>query len=435
MTIVSSFIPFLHVFFLTMTEPTANAFVELVTGWVFAPGRSLADRIRAAAGARSASTYYRVMAAATWSIEEAGLRLVKLIVSRWPQETLFVVGDDTLLARKGPKVFGAGMHRDGVLSTRSRTIKRWGHAWVVLSIVIESRRHPGRCYSLPVLLQLYLSQATANKLSRKYRKKSELLVEMVRRLQRELPGQKLHFLGDYSYTAPAVLRQFPRSIEVTGRAHPRARLYALPPARRAGRGRPRVRGEQLPSPQELLEGRTQHQEFEVAAGRRYRVRMASTKGCFFQVPDRLVHVVALEHVGRRREGEVFFSTLTEASGEQVVRWYARRWSIEVTFRDAKQHLAVGREQNRTPAAARRTAPIGFLMYSLVVLWHETAEPQGLTGLRDYPGKRHPSFADMLAALRRDSLVEGRQKHFETSPQSTDSQKRDEYLEKLLLLAA
>ena len=33
------------------------------------------------------------------------MRLLKLIVGRWPQEMLFLVGDDTFLARKGSKVF------------------------------------------------------------------------------------------------------------------------------------------------------------------------------------------------------------------------------------------------------------------------------------------------------------------------------------------
>jgi hypothetical protein len=435
MTIVSSFMPFLHVFFLTMTEPTASAFLELVTGWVFVPGRSLADRIRAIGSHRSKDAYYRVLASASWSIEEAGLRLLSLVLRWGPQETLFLVGDDTLLARKGPKVFGAGMHRDGCLSTRARTVKRWGHAWVVLSVLFESRRNPGRYYSLPVLMRLHFSQATAKKLGRKYRKKTQLMLDMLCRIERELPEQKLHFLGDYSYTAPAVLRQFAGRVEVTGRAHPKARLYSPPSARRAGRGRPRVRGERLPSPQELLEGRAQHREFEVAPGRRYRVRVASIKGCFFQVPNRLVHLVALEHIGQRREDEMFYTTCTTAPVEQVVRWYARRWSIEVTFRDSKGHLAVGREQNRTPAAARRTAATGFLMYSLIVLWHEFAQPEPVTGLRDYPGKRHASFADMLAALRRDSLDQHRRKHFEASPRWIELQKNYEYLEKLLILAA
>jgi hypothetical protein len=435
MTIVNSFVPFLHVFFLTMTEPSAKAFLELVTGWLFLPGKSLADRIRAITPERSSAAYYRVLASASWSVEEVGLRLLVFILSRWPQEVLVLAGDDTLLARKGAKVFGAGMHRDACLSTRKKTVKRWGHAWVVLSIVWESRRHPGRYYALPFLMQLYLNQTTAKKLGLKYQKKTQIMLGLVRRVQRELPEQKLHFLGDYTYTAPAVLGQFPESIEVTGRAHPKARLYEPAPPRGAGRGRPRVRGPKLPAPHELLESRARRQEFEVAPGRRYRVRVARVQGCFFQTPNRLVEVVVLAHVGGRREDEVFYTTAADASVEQVVRWYARRWTIEVTFRDAKQHLAVGREQNRTRSAARRTAPVGFLMYSLVVLWHETAGPDTVIGLRHYPGKRYASFADMLATLRRDSLQEHRKKYFQATPNSTDAHLNRQYLEKLLLLAA
>jgi hypothetical protein len=348
---------------------------------------------------------------------------------------LLLVGDDTFLPRKGAKIYGAGMHRDPCLSTRSRTVKRWGQAWVVLSVLWESRRHPGHYHALPVLMRLYLNQATAAKLGRKHRKKTDLMLDMVRRIERELPQQKLHFLGDYAYTAPAVLHKFPGAIEVTGRAHSKARLYAPAPPRSKGRGRPRIHGSQLPSAHQLLEGRAERREFEVAPGRRYRVRVGSAQGCFFQAPERLLRVVALEHLAGHRENEVFYSTVSDASIEQVVCWYARRWSIEVTFHDAKQHLAVGREQNRARDAARRTAPIGFVMYSLVVLWHDIVQPEAVTGLRDYRGKRHPSFADMLAALRRESLRQYREKHFQTPASTADLQKTCLYLEKLLLLAA
>jgi hypothetical protein len=433
MTIVSSFQRFLQVFLLAMHEPTARVFSDLVTGWLFAPGRSLADRIRAASIRHSASAYYRVLASGCWSLEEVGLRLLKLL--HRSSDTLFLVGDDTFVAHKGSKVFGTGMHRDGCLSTRTRTIKRWGHAWVVLSVLKESRRQPGRYYALPVLVRLYLSEGTARKLGRKYRKKTELLIEMLRRMDAELPDQKLHFLGDYGYTAPAVLAQFPRRIAVTGRAHAKARLHAPAPARHAGRGRPAVRGQRLDSPQELLANRALYREFQVTAERSYRVRMASIEGCFFQLPDRLVQVVVLKHVGQRREDDVFYSTEVAAADEQIVRWYARRWSIEVTFRDAKQHLGLGRERNRTCAAARRTAPVGFLLYSLIVCWYENVPTAAVRSLRDYPQKRQASFADMLAALRRESLREHRKKYFAASPFPADLQKTLDYLEKLILLAA
>src|SRR5688572_10224771 len=132
MNIVSSFVPFLQVFLLAMTEPTASSFLELVGGWLLVRGRSLADRIRASGSDRHPAGYYRVLSTASWSLEEVSRRLLRMLVRWAPAETLFLVGDDTLLPRKGPQIFAAGMHRDGTLSTRNRAVKRWGHAWVVL---------------------------------------------------------------------------------------------------------------------------------------------------------------------------------------------------------------------------------------------------------------------------------------------------------------
>jgi len=47
MLIVDSFVPWLQVFLLSMTEPSGRLVVEFLTGWLFSPGRSLCDRIRA----------------------------------------------------------------------------------------------------------------------------------------------------------------------------------------------------------------------------------------------------------------------------------------------------------------------------------------------------------------------------------------------------
>jgi len=72
----------------------------------------------------SIRSYYRLLAAARWSIDEVSWRLLSKFLQWFPQDTLYLIGDDTLLARKGLKVYAAGMHRDPLLSTRKRTIKR-----------------------------------------------------------------------------------------------------------------------------------------------------------------------------------------------------------------------------------------------------------------------------------------------------------------------
>jgi hypothetical protein len=434
MTIVDSFIPLLQVLFLSMTDPTGRAMVSLVTGWLFAPGRSLADRIRATSGKWHQASYYRVLATARWSVDAVSGRLLTTFLRWCPQETLTLVGDDTFLPRKGRKVFAAGMHRDPCLSTRQRTVKRWGHCWVVLSVVLRSSRDPAHYFCLPLMMRLYVNEATAKKQGRKYRSKTDLMIEMLQLIEQQLPQQKLHFIGDYGYTAPATLGRMPPRIEVTGRVHRRAKLYDPAPSRSRGRGRPRVRGTRLASPEQLLQQRATRQTLQITPHRSYRVRAASLQGCFYQVPDRLVQVVAVEHLRKRRENDVFYTTVLTASCQQIVQWYSQRWAIETTFRDCKQHLAIGAAQNRTRGAVQRTVPTGFLLYTLVVLWHEV-RPAHTPAVREYRGKRHPSFSDMLAALRRDTLDQYRKRHLGESPLSSEPINTLTYLENLLALAA
>jgi hypothetical protein len=437
MDIVYSFERLLQVFALTMTEPTAATFRQLVAGWVFAPRRSLLGMVRATGAQRHHSAFHRVFSAARWSLDEVGLRLFDLILRLAPQETVFLVGDDTLISRRGLRIFGTGMHRDACLSSRSHTVTRWGHCWVVLSVVIESPRTPGRYYALPVLARLYLNQKAAAKWRRKYRSKSDLLIEMLQRVEGHASGKALHFLGDSAYTAPAVLARMPARIDVTGRADLEARLHAAPPARRTGqRGRPRVRGERLPSPQELLEQTgLRRMKLSLYQGRPYQVRTAQIEARFFRTPERLVKIVAVEHLRGGRGKEVFYSTRADASAEQILRWFSRRWSIEVTFHDAKQHLGVGEPQNRTRQAARRTAATGFLLYSLVTLWHECIRPEPAPSLRHWRGKSAASFADKLAALRSDSFQQFTRAHLSTPAIPPAIQKILRPLEHILQLAA
>jgi hypothetical protein len=118
-----------------------------------------------------------------------------------------------------------------------------------------------------------------------------------------------------------------------------------------------------------------------------------------------LRVVAVESLAGGRGQQVFYSTCQDASAEQVIAWYAMRWSVEVTFHDSKQHLGFEEPQGWSRPAAERTAPVAMLLYSLIVLWfaregHRNWQPLECPW---YTSKTDPSFADMLATLRRLSL--------------------------------
>jgi hypothetical protein len=330
-------------------------------------------------------------------------------------QTVFLTVDDTLLPRFGLKIFGTGMHRDPVLSSRGHTVTRWGHCWVVLCVVIESRHVPGRRFSLPVLARLYLNKTSAQKWNRSYHKKTDLMVEMLGLLDRHLAdGEKcLHLLGDSAFTAPAVLAQLPSSMAVTGRVVSNVRLCEAPAPRPPGkRGRNRIRGDRLPTPHEMLQHKgLPRLRLKLYDSSTYHVRVARQVGRFHKSPARPVLVIAVEHLRGGRGIEVFYTTDLEADVETVLERYSWRWTIEVTFHDTKTHLGISEPQNRATLAARRTAAMGFLLYSLIVWWHETARDQPARPLRNWPGKPAASFADMLAALRLETLQNTRKTYF------------------------
>lgn len=405
MCLSQTFAPLLKVFTNAMTKPTAASFRTLTAGWLLAPRRTIIGMVRGSGTDRHHSAFHRVLARAKWSIDRAGLALFDLITANANGQLVALAGDDTLLPRRGKKIFGSGMHRDPQLSSRSHSVIRWGHCWVVLCVVVQSRRTPGRVYSLPVLARLYLNKTSAAKWRRVYRTKPELMLELLKRLHRHAGDKRLHFLGDSAYTAPAVLARIPAGIEVTGRVGQNVRMNDPAAPRRPGQmGRTPRRGKRLPKPGELLDRKgLPRRTYPLYQGPAQNVRLTEQQGRFYKAPDRAVKVVAIEHLSGGRGREVFYTTLTDADAETILSNFACRWSIEVTFHDAKQHLGLGEPRNWTRPAAERTGATGFLLYSLVVWWHDRARTEAAAWLRNWTGKQSASFADMLAALRLETL--------------------------------
>jgi hypothetical protein len=103
------------------------------------------------------------------------------------------------------------------------------------------------------------------------------------------------------------------------------------------------------------------------------------------------------------------STDPGLSAAEVLRRFAERWAIEVAFAEAKGQLGVGEARNRAPAAVERTVPFGFLCRALVLLLYALHGDPHTDVARHrkrspwYRQKHSPSFADMLAALRRELI--------------------------------
>jgi hypothetical protein len=409
-TLVPSFLALVQPLGWAMGTPSFERFLTLLAGWIFAPRRTVSDMLVAAgvAGIRHHAGYYRLFSAARWSLDQLGLIVFRILLPLLDETQLVKLTlDETRARKRGQKMFGTGMYYDPLLSTRKKPVVTWGHSWVVLAVVLRLPFCPDRVFSLPILFRLYLNHDAAERARRKYRTQPELGVELLDLVCNAHPQRRFHVFADTSYGGESVLGHLPTNCDLTSRLPLNARLYEAPAARKPGqKGRPRKRGARLPTPAQMLEQRARRVTLDIY-GRKDRVRLTETVAYWYSVPNRPLKIVAVEPLVGGRPVQAFYSTRSEQSGEQVLVDYSGRWSIEEAFQGSKSHLGFQEPQGWSRLAVLRTAPIAMLLYSLIVLWfarvgHSFYRPPVRPW---YRSKRQPSFADMLATLKRESLRE------------------------------
>ena len=120
------------------TQPTAQLFARLLTGWVLCTGRrTITGLIRWAdpGGIRAHDAYHRFFPDGAWIMTDLWRQLVLIMVKRfYPSGTIIVDLDDTLFHHSGCKVDGAGWWRDAVRSTGTKIVYAWGLNLVVLTL-------------------------------------------------------------------------------------------------------------------------------------------------------------------------------------------------------------------------------------------------------------------------------------------------------------
>jgi hypothetical protein len=52
---------------------------------------------------------------------------------------------------------------------------------------------------------------------------------------------------------------------------------------------------------------------------------------------------------------------------QILEWFVQRWTVEVTFEEARAHLGVETQRQWTEKAIARMTPALFALYSVVTL--------------------------------------------------------------------
>jgi hypothetical protein len=446
-----TFAPVAAAFASCFTAPTHRLFCHLVAGWVQCSGRHTVAAVLVAAGVVGRwhfGAVYRFFSRARWEPDALGRVVFRLALRFLPaDQPLVVVGDDTLARKRGKAIALGSMHHDPLLSTVRKAFASFGHVWVVLALWVPLPFGPHRGakgIAVPVVFRLYVGSRRGNRADaaagraggsratsgRRYQRAQAAFPPPERRptkpaLAREgiavvaqwatelAPGRTVYFVGDTAYTNATTMVGRPPNVEVVGRLRPDAALWTPPPPRRPGqRGRPRKRGERLPTPATLATTRRHWHRLRVTLYGRPVTPLVFRGTALWPgaVRDRPIRFVVVRDPSGRRRDEAFCCTDLSVGAAFLLTAYAKRWSLEQTFFDCKQSLGLEDPQSQAPVAVRRTAPFAGLVYALVVLWAAQQREAGAVFAAPLrPWYRHKpqvglSFPDLLATLRQDGVA-------------------------------
>jgi hypothetical protein len=226
-------------------------------------------------------------------------------------------------------------------------------------------------------------------------------------------------VGDNGYAVLALLAATRTIATVVTRLRLDARLFApAPPRLPHHKGRPRVKGDRLPTLAERIDDPTT-------------VWTDVQVPCWYGVRDRLIAVASgtavWHHPGqpvvpvrwvliRDPHGsfptQALLCTDLAAAPHQIVSWFVLRWQMETTFHEVRAHLGVETGRGWSEKTIRRTTPTLLGLFSFVTLLaHEHWTP-GTPLVKDaaWYRKREPTFIDALAVVRRSLWSQAEMQH-------------------------
>jgi hypothetical protein len=348
--------------------------------------------------------YHRVLNRAQWSaLGGAKILLLQLIKALNIIGPLVVVIDDHVERRSGKKIKARGCYRDAVRSSRGFLVRCFGLKWVAMMIAVKLP-WSNRTFALPFLTVLAQSEKADSTRGKVHKTTVDWARQMCFQLRRWLPTIAIILVADGGFaSAQLAWTALKLNISLISRLRLDARIFDFPEMKE-GPGRPAKRGRRLLPPKKLLkDANTPWKEAEVQwyEGRKQKVRYVTTT-CLWSpiggepIPIRLV--VMIDPAGRF-ESSALMSTDITLSAIAIIEEFVKRWSIEVTFREVREHLGVETQRQWSDKAIARETPALFALYSMVILM---GLKLGQITIRTsaWYSKKGVAFSDILVEVRR-----------------------------------
>jgi hypothetical protein len=385
----------------------------LLVGAILAPGRRTVTsilRITGLSHERRFVNYHRVLNRAAWSGRAAARALLELLLDAFlPTGPVLLGLDDTIERRRGKRISAKGIYRDPVRSSHGHFVKASGLRWLSLMLLVPIS-WAGRVWALPFLTALAPSERYCREHGRRHKKLTDWGRQLVLQARRWMPGRRLVLVTDSGFSALEFLAALVRQ-EVTcvTRLRLDAALYRPAPPRQPGTiGRPRTKGERLPTLAEVLAGKATHWQRVTVPGwygegdRVVEICSDTAVWRHAGLPVVPIRWVLLRDPYRRFDPQALLCTDTAQEPLQIVRWFVQRWQLEVTFREVRDHLGVETQRQWSDKAIARTTPCLLGLFSVVTLLAKRLDGRARVQISTsaWYHKQRPTFADSLAAVRR-----------------------------------
>jgi len=324
------------------------------------------------------------------------------VLKELPESDIIAHMDDTIIRKKGKRVFGTAWRRDPT-GPRFHTNFVWGQRFLQISMALPNST--GNCQSKaipidfhhcptitrpnkqaqPQQLLVYKEQQKNAKLSRQ----GSLRIAQLRH-KLNLQGEqkrKLILCVDGSYTNSEVLKKLPGNVTLIGRIRKDSKLFKVPTKKDKSVGRKRLYGDQLPSPEAIRKSANYRWEKVTAwaAGKTHAFNIKIVRNVRWRSAGEFntMQLIIIRPLAYRlskaspilyRQPGYLVCTDPHLPVERLLQAYLWRWEIEVNFRDEKTLMGCGEAQVRCESAVKNVPAFMGAIYSMIHLAAHRSNP-------------------------------------------------------------
>lgn len=386
----------------------------LLVGAILSPGKrtvTAALRIMGLSQVEQFQNYHRVLNRAIWSNLALSAVMLYLLLNTFLSFGTVVIGiDETIERRRGKKIKAKGIYRDPVRSSKSHFVKASGLRWISMMLLVNIpwAKH---IWGLPFLTVLAPSERYYESKPCGHKKLTDWARQMGMQVRRWLPKRKIVIVADSSYAALELLDSLltlPNPVYMVTQLRLDAALFEPAPEKDPHKiGRPPVKGKRLPKLSEVLtDEKTVWQKVRVTnwyGQGPTQVEITSGTAVWYHsgMPVVPIRWILVRDPKGKFKTKAFLCTDQSVEPIQILKWFIRRWQVEVTFQEVRVHLGVETQRQWSDKAIARTTPILLGLFSWITLLAHQSQKDGKLPIRQAScyAKPLPTFSDAIALVR------------------------------------